>query len=322
MNRWTACAFLLFLTHTVLAAEPVEPAEKDVAAIRAAVDSYVEAYNRGDAKAVAEHWSEKGEWTTPLGNRIVGRKAIAEAMEVFFAAEKGIKIDVVSPKVRLITADVAVEEGTARVTEPGQPTSDSTYVAIHVKKDGNWKLDSVHETEIPAADASGGNLEQLAWMVGDWIDSSPDSNIETSVSWAKNKSFLTSTFRVSVPGMDDLEGTLVIGWDPATESIRSWMFDSDGGFGEGTWKWHNDLWIVKFKQVLSDGRKASSTNIYKYVDDDHYTWQSIGREVDGQFAPNLEEVTVMRKTAQEAPSAKSGEKKEPEETKKSEPKSE
>jgi hypothetical protein len=30
-------------------------------AIRANVDSYVAAYNRGDAKAVAAHWSDSGE---------------------------------------------------------------------------------------------------------------------------------------------------------------------------------------------------------------------------------------------------------------------
>ena len=323
MNRWLTCVLVLALACPLAAADPKEQAEKDLTAIRAAVDSYVEAYNRGDAQAVAQHWSEKGEWTTPLGNRIVGREAIAKAMEVFFAAEKGIKIEVVDPKVRLITADAAVEEGTARVTEPGQLPTDSTYVAIHVKQDGKWKLDSVHETEIPAADSSAGELEQLAWMVGDWVDTSPDSTVETTVSWTKNKAFLTSTFRVSIPGMDDLEGTQVIGWDPSSETIRSWMFDSDGGFGEGTWNRHNNLWVVKFKQVLSDGRKASATNIYKCVDNDHYTWQSIGREVDGQFAPNLVEVTVTRKSAQEASAAKSGEKKEPEDKgEKSEPKSE
>jgi hypothetical protein len=155
------------------------------------------------------------------------------------------------------------------------------------------------------------------------VDASPDSTVETTVSWTKNKAFLSSTFRVSVPGMDDLEGTQVIGWDPTTETFHSWMFDSDSGFGEGIWKSHNDRWVVKFKQVLPDGRKASATNIYKLVDDDHYTWQSIGREVDGQFAPNIEEVNVVRKSAEEKPTAKNPEKNEPaESSEKLEPKGE
>ena len=66
--------------------------------------------------------------------------------------------------------------------------------------------------------------------------------------------------------MDDLEGTQVIGWDPAAGTIRSWMFDSDGGFGEGTWSKKDNSWIVKFNQVLPDGRKASATNIYTLID--------------------------------------------------------
>ena len=152
--------------------------------------------------------------------------------------------------------------------------------------------------------------------------SNPDSTVETNVSWTKNKTFLTSTFRLSVPGMDDLEGTQVIGWDPSTESIRSWMFDSDGGFGEGTWKKHNNLWIVKFKQVLPDGRTASSTNIYKCIDADHYTWQSVGRQVDGQFAPNIGEITAARKSTQENSPADSEKNKPDEKSEKSEAKSE
>ncbi|MCR4415648.1 MAG: hypothetical protein NUV77_24820, partial [Thermoguttaceae bacterium] len=45
-------------------------------AIQAAVESYVAAYNRGDAKGVASHWSESGHWISPSGQRFQGRQAI------------------------------------------------------------------------------------------------------------------------------------------------------------------------------------------------------------------------------------------------------
>ena len=115
--------------------------------------------------------------------------------------------------------------------------------------------------------------------------------------WTKNKAFLTNSFTASVPGMDDLAGTVVIGWDPAEKMVRSWMFDSDGGFGEGTWSKKDNHWIVKFKQTLPDGRKASATNIYTQIGDGTFTWQSIGREVDGQYLPNVGPVKLVRKTA-------------------------
>ena len=44
--------------------------------IRQSVQTYVEAFNRGDAAAVAAHWSENGEWVNPAGDRIKGRTAI------------------------------------------------------------------------------------------------------------------------------------------------------------------------------------------------------------------------------------------------------
>jgi uncharacterized protein (TIGR02246 family) len=126
----------------------------DVKAIRAAVDSYVAAYNRGDAKAVAAHWSDSGEWISPSGERFQGRQAIERELQKLFAENKGVHIEVLRTSIRLVSPDVAIEEGTVRVTSPSEPPSDSTYLAVDVKKGGKWKLDSVRETEIPESPAT------------------------------------------------------------------------------------------------------------------------------------------------------------------------
>jgi len=297
MNRLAVMTiFMFFGCQFAVAAEPEQQA-RDLNAIRASLDSYVAAYNRGDAKAAAHHWSDTGEWISPAGDRVQGREAVEKAMGDFFSNNKGVKIEALDHSVRLVTSDVAVAEGTARVIGPDQPPSDSTYIAICVQREGKWQLDSVRETSLPGSTPARVPLEELAWMVGQWVDQSAESTVETSVTWTKNKSFLSCSFKVSVPEMADLEGTQVIGWDPTAGKIRSWMFDSDGGFGEGVWTRKDNRWTVKFTQVLSDGRKASATNIYTCVDADHYTWQSIGRQIDGQFAPNIDEVSVVRKEA-------------------------
>ena len=113
--------------------------------------------------------------------------------------------------------------------------------------------------------------------------------------WTKNKSFITRSFGVSVKGRTDLEGTQVIGWDPAKKVIRSWLFDSDGSFGVGIWTRKGDRWTIQALQVLSDGRKATSVNVLTKVDDDTFTWESTGREVAGEVLPNIGPVTVVRK---------------------------
>jgi hypothetical protein len=221
-------------------------------------------------------------------------------MAAMFAANKGVRIEVMHPSIRIVSPDAAIEEGTVRVTRPGESPSDSTYLAVHVKKGGQWKLDSVRETEVPEEPPTSSPLQDLAWLVGEWIDQSPEATMESTVTWTKNKTFLSYAFKVSAPGTDDLEGTQVIGWDPAARTIRAWMFDSDGGFGEGTWSKKDKSWIVKFNQVLPDGRKASATNVYTLIDADTFTWKSIGRQVDGRFLPNIDEVKIVRKTPGDA----------------------
>ncbi len=296
--HWALVAMSSALTFAVAAqaAEKKPASRSGEGAVRAAVKSYIAAYNQGDAKAVASHWSESAEWVSPSGQRFQGRQAIQNEMQSLFAENKDVRIEVIRPTIRLISPDVAMEEGIVRVIRSAELPNDSTYLAIHVKQDGQWKLDSVRETEVSNTPAASPQLEELAWLVGEWIDQSPEATVESNVTWTKNKTFLSYAFKMSAPGMDDLEGTQVIGWDPAAGTIRSWMFDSDGGIGEGTWSKKGNGWIVKFSQILPDGRKASATNIYTPLNVNTFTWKSIARKLDGEFLPNIEEVTVVRKT--------------------------
>jgi hypothetical protein len=91
-----------------------------------------------------------------------------------------------------------------------------------------------------------------------------------------------------------MEGTQVIGWDAESQVIRSWMFDSEGGFGEGLWSRGDGNWVVKFVQVLPDGRRASSTNFYTLLDDGSFVWKTIGRKIDGAFAENMGPAKMVR----------------------------
>jgi hypothetical protein len=193
-----------------------------------------------------------------------------------------------------VTADVAIEEGDARVTPAGEAPAESTYMAVHVKRDGRWLLDSVRETELPARSSSYEHLKELEWLVGTWIDEDDDATVETTCQWARNNNFLTRSFKVIVGERLDMEGTQVIGWDAAAGQIRSWVFDSDGGFAEGLWTRKDNRWVINSTGTLPDGGKATSINILTYVDDDTLTWQTTGREVDGQILPNVDEVTIKR----------------------------
>lgn len=277
---------------SVIAAEPAEKGE-DEAAIRRAVESYVEAFNGGDAAAVGSLWSEDASFSTPSGRVFQGRKAIQEGFGAFFKENPGAKVEVEIASIRVEPSGTAVEEGTARVTLPDESLSETVYVARYVKQDGKWKLKSVSEAD--KAPTHYEQLKELEWLIGDWVDKAGDSSVQTTCRWTKNKNFITRSFAVSIADRIDLEGTQVIGWDPAKKVIRSWLFDSDGGFGVGVWSRKENRWTIRALRVLPDGRKASSVNVLIQVDDDTFTWESTGREVDGEVLPNIGPVTVVRK---------------------------
>jgi len=277
------------------AAESPPKPNPDEAAIRNAVQSYIEAFNRGDAAAVAGHWSNDGEYVSPSGEKFKGRKKIEEAFKGLFAQNKGLQVQVTPDSIRLESPNRALESGTAIVTRPGQAPEETRYLARHVKRGSEWKLSSVTEEEVPQNAPGYEHLKELEWLIGDWIDADESGNVETTYQWAKDKSFITASFTVNAQGGRDLQGTQVIGWDPVKKTIKSWVFDSDGGFGEGTWTRQGNQWRVSASSVLATGEKASSLNTYTIVDNNTFTFQSTGREVGGALLPNIREVAVVRK---------------------------
>ncbi|TWT29898.1 YybH family protein [Blastopirellula retiformator] len=282
-------------TQPAETAAPKASLNQDETAIAAAIESYVIAFNKGDAETLAAHWTPEGTFTPPGGETLIGRKALQESFAAYFAENKEAKIELLETAVTQVSPSVAKEAGVARVIVPGGEPSDTTYTAIHVKTSEGWKIDSIAE-QAPAAlpPSHYEELQALEWMVGRWVDADEASSIESTTQWTKNRNFLTTSFKVVVDGQVEFEGTQVIGWDPYAQTIRSWVFDSDGGFGAGRWTNQGNLWTVQTINVLSDGRRGSATHIYESIDDNTMRFESIGRQVDGELMPSIPPVTVTR----------------------------
>ena len=267
----------------------------DEAAIRKAVESYVAAFNRGDAKALAALWCPAAVYTNPLsGEQVVGREAIEKQFAAIFAEAKGAKLEAKTDSIQFISPSVAIEHGTAKVIRPDQAPEESEYTAIYVKRDAQWLLDCVTEEDVPVVPSHYEQLKELEWMIGRWADQDDEANVVTECNWTRNNNFLTRSFTVQIRDRIDMAGMQIIGWDPATKQLRSWVFDSDGGFGQGTWKKKGNRWYIQQSGVLPDGRKSSSVNIITYADDKTCTLQSVNRMVDGELLPNIEEVKVTK----------------------------
>jgi uncharacterized protein (TIGR02246 family) len=286
----------LLIVGSLCAPLAAQSSESPDAAIRAAIDSYVAAYNSGDVEAVLNHWADDAEYLLATGERVQGREALRAVFADCLAGENRATIEVLEPHVRLLSDTVATEESVARITRPGETLEETSYLAIYVKQGDAWKLTTVRETAVepePVAPAHE-QLSQLGWLVGRWVDQSDAATVTTNVRWSGNGAFLVYSFKAETPGLSALEGTQIIGWDPAREVIHSWLFDSDGGFGEGDWLKDGDRWVVAFRQTLPDGGQATATNVYRILDENNFQWHSFNRTVDGEPMPNIDDVTIVR----------------------------
>lgn len=273
---------------------------EDEAAIRKSVETYVSAFNRQDAKSIAELWSPNAVYTNRItGDQVSGRANIEQELIGIFKESKDLKIEVEVASIRFMSPSVAIEEGIARVMRPESEPDETVYSSVYVKLNGNWLLDHMSEEPKPVYRSNYQHLKDLQWMIGTWIDEDDQSRIETTSSWTKNQNFITRKFAVSVEGESDLSGIQLIGWDPIEEEIRSWVFDSDGGFGTATWKKKENRWIVNAAATLSDGRKASAVTTLTLIDDKTVTWQATGRMLDGNILPNIAPIKLTRNSDSE-----------------------
>ncbi|MCE5318062.1 MAG: DUF1579 domain-containing protein [Parachlamydia sp.] len=143
--------------------------------------------------------------------------------------------------------------------------------------------ETMHETP----ESTYEHLEDFNWLAGNWVDRERPFVTSNIFSWNTGKTMLIERFSIKIQDEKKLDGQQIIAWDPAKEQIRSWIFDSDGGFGEGVWTKEDDSWVANILFTMPDGRQASAVHIYKKIDDSTYTFTSENRDVDGNVLPNL-----------------------------------
>jgi uncharacterized protein (TIGR02246 family) len=279
----------------ILAATAAAQQKDDENAIRLVVDAFAKAYNGGDAKAIAALFLPGGEIVNEAGESVQGREAIERTFAEIFQAHPKAQIKVSVLSIRFLSPSLAVEDGTSTVTYPsGQPAERDRYTVIHVKQDGQWRMATARDLPDEAGSAAE-ELQQLHWLIGDWVDESPDALVLTSFHWADDHRAILSEFKVQVGGRPTMTGTQRIGWDPLGKTIHSWVFDSAGGSAQGVWTRDGKRWIVKVSGVTHDGKPASATRILTHVAKDRMTWQSHDCIVGGEVMPNIEPITIVRK---------------------------
>jgi uncharacterized protein (TIGR02246 family) len=269
---------------------------EDEKAVRSVGETFRRAYDAGNATAVASLYSDDAELIEEDGERFQGRKAIENLYSLIFQERKGSSIEILVDSIRFLGPDVAQEEGHTRVKLAAitEPPSLRRYTVLYVKQGGRWLYSSVREDLEPRV-AHSERLKELEWLVGDWVDESSDAVVYATCRWSADKNFLLRDFTVHTEGKAVMTVTQRVGWDPLTKQIKSWVFDSEGGYGDGLWTRNGDQWMIKSTGVLPDGRIATATNLLTRVGPNSTRWASTERTVGGNHAPDHFEHTMVRR---------------------------
>lgn len=278
------------------ARKPAASRADDEKALRKSAAEFAKAYNDRDAKAIAALFAPQAEMVDLDGHVVLGREAIEKNYAEHFE-EPLFDVAVEIESLRFVGDNLAIEDGHLVLTsEDHDVTVRSRYTAVHVREGGQWLVASSRDVvnpndRIPPHE----HMEQLAWLVGDWIEEGGDSIVATSCHWDEGKNYLLSDYTVKVAGQTTMSGSQRIGWDPLTRQIKTWTFDSDGGHGEGYWHHDGERWIVKLHGVSADGRVGSVTQIHTSLNDHTRTWRAVDRLLGDEPLPDIDEITVVRR---------------------------
>ncbi|APW61440.1 YybH family protein [Paludisphaera borealis] len=271
----------------------------DEKAIRVLLDAFTKAFDAGDAAAAAATYSENGIVVDEQGERTEGRAAIRDQYARSFADNPGSTITIKVDSLRLLGPETAIEEGRTTIKPAagaGAPDV-SRFVAVYVKQGGQWRQAVVRD-EIARDLTPHDHLKELEWLVGDWVNESQDAVVSTTCAWAVGGNFLDREFTMKTEGRPVLSGTQRIGWDPLKQQFKTWIFDSEGGHGEGYFTRIGDEWVIKVEGVRQDGQPASSTNVVRRLGKDRISWQSVQRTLGGTAIPGVDEFVIVRKPPQ------------------------
>ena len=256
---------------------------------------YQQAYDRGDAKTLASFYAEDVDYIDQDGVEVKGRGEMEKLFIENFQANPGAKIAITIEEVKPLTPDVQVNRGVATVTATSGLTESTRYAAVLAKKNDGWQIYQLTETAAPAPSASS-QLEALKWLIGIWENKDADQTVETKVEWAGDKNFLVRTFKLK-DEEGETDGWEIVGWDPDRQQIRSWIFDSNGGFGESSWSYDGGHWLIRASNVLPDGSRSTGENVLTKIDDNKFTWESQNPTLDGEPQPSVPKIVVHRTTS-------------------------
>ena len=294
-------------TATAVAAGPAPAAASPELEklILAEMEATEKAFNAADAAGLAKLFIEKGELVDENGTVYTGREEITGLFKAFFEKFPKAQLGMEVMALRSVGDSLAIEEGVREiVAQEGAVAARVRYVAVRDKVGDHWPIVSYSEYADDPPATPQEMLAPLGFLVGDWVDESPDGTTEIAYRWSEDGNFLLGEYVLAIGGEDASKSVQRIGWDPVEGTIRSWTFDADGGFSNGEWTPTEDGWVVRTEATMPDGTTAAANVSIVVKDQDHFVVRSTDRVVAGGTEPDFE-LAIARKPPQPGAAAPS-----------------
>lgn len=265
-------------------------------AIQKNAGTFVEAFNKADAKAVAALYTTNCQMSVDGETIAEGRTGVEKAYADFFKENPDTTISVTIDSIKVVGPSLVIEKGTSQLTSSDEPVLDA-YTMVHVKQDGKWltaTADVRQQVVVPEFDWK----QELGFLAGKWIAEEEDWSVETSFEWVAGGNFLKRSFEVSNGDKVESSGVQVIGWDPLEQAVTSWIFGSDGGHGRGWWTLDGEHWVIQSEGTTASGEILQATNVMTLLGKDEFRWQSTNRSLNGVALENTPSVRVHRVKAE------------------------
>lgn len=272
-----------------------DPNAAKLAKLESAATAFVEAYNKGDAGALASQFVPDGEITLADGEVVSGRTEIQSFYEQVFAGEEDPQAAVEAGSVRFVTPAIAVEDGTLHVTAPSGEVTSHHYTAVQVQQDdGSWLTASVRDSLEDSA-APSEKMIALEWLVGDWEVSKDGVTTWLSFDWSDDGPFIDGRALTAEAGEDSTAATWRIGWDNRRKGFVSWGFDALGGFTYSEWTATDTGWLLRSRGVTADGETNQSTQLLEPDDSGEFlNWTKRDQVIGDELLPEHRVKVVKR----------------------------
>lgn len=270
-------------------------AEQDDDSVRNTLSGLETAIGSRKIESIVQLFTEDAQFIDQSGEEIHGRKALQERFTQRLNDGSAPSVGIHPNNITFPATNIALVVGDVSRRTGQEDWPASRFSMLLVRKDNNWLIRELQETTIQSAQTES-RLQDLSWLIGKWTANKPDASAQLVFEWAPGRKFITSKCTVSKEGKQPQTDSQVIGWDPQQNTIVSWHFDSNGGFGNGIWKNQPDekKWTVLTAGVGADGSNSTASNVFTLKSNDEFTWQSVQRYLDGATINDTEPITLQR----------------------------